>query len=319
MTLNNMFQKTAFARAMAEVPLCCLDVGSRDGMEPDLLPAAFAIDAVGFELDQEECQRLNQSDSGPWRSIRYLPTALAGDTGARTLHMAQDPVSSSLLPPLQETGQRFDNTAYSTIVGTTDVDTLSLDQAVDHFHLAAPDYLKLDTEGLELEILEGAETALTTVLAIKTEVGFMNFRAGQPPARALDAFLADREFELMALISPAYWRRHGHVVHPYMGQEILPYSRGQLAHGDFLYMKHPDALPPDQPENHLKAAWLAMIYGYFDRAEEYLDHPGATSLLADQWQIGAIEALCQASRLYGRIVRRRIFVDHLRGVAAYFR
>ena len=158
---------------MADLPLCCLDVGSRGGIEPDLLPAAFAVDAVGFEPDQAECDRLNQGSAAPWRSARFLPTALAGDTGTHTLHMTQDPISSSLLSPRRETGERFNQTAYCTIVGEIPVETLTLDEAVDRFDLPAPDYLKLDTEGLELEILRGAEKVLATASVVKTEVGFM--------------------------------------------------------------------------------------------------------------------------------------------------
>lgn len=304
---------------MSDVPLYCLDVGSRNGIEPDLLSAAFAIDAVGFEPASEECNRLNVSESGPWRSARFLPVALAAEAGTRTLHIAEDPISSSLLPPIQDTGERFNKMAYCTIVDSIPVETLSLDQAIDRFDLSAPDYLKLDAEGLELDILKGAEEALATVSVVKTEVGFLNFREGQPTARMVDHFLSERGFELMGLIAPAHWRHHGHVLHPHSGQAPLPYSRGQLGHGDFLYMRHPDALPSSEPGQRLKAAWLAMIYGYFDRAEEYFAHPSVTALLDERWQKDWGEALRLTSQYYGRIVWRQAFLQQIRGIFPFFR
>lgn len=325
MTGTNLFQKTPFSGPMADLPLCCLDVGSRGGIEPDLLPAAFAIDAVGFEPDQAECDRLNQGSAAPWRSARFLPTALAGDTGTHILHMTQDPISSSLLPPRRETGERFNQTAYCSVVGEIPVETLTLDDAVDRFDLPAPDYFKLDTEGLELEILRGAENALKTVSVVKTEVGFMEFREGQSTARSLDEFMATRGFELMTIISPYHWRRHGHVLHPRMGCDAIPYSRGQLAQGDFLYMRHPDAFASDLfdrdtiVEQRLKAAWIAMIYGYFDRAEEYLADPDVERLVSNKWQLECAEALRQTSRKFGRFVWRRSLFRQILGLVRILR
>jgi FkbM family methyltransferase len=322
---TDLLQKTPFAAAMADLPLCCLDVGSRGGMEPDLLPAAFAIDAVGFEPDQAECDRLNREADGPWRSARFLPTALAGGSGSRTLYRALDPVSSSLLPPVPATGKRFNQESYCTIVDQSPLETLGLDEAIDGFGLSAPDYLKLDTEGSELEILRGGERALATVSVIKTEVGFMTFRDGQPPARALDDFLSERGFELVALISPAHWRRHGHVLHPRVSRESIPYSRGQLAQSDFLYMRHPDGFALEGADRdtiaarRLKAAWLAMIYGYFDRAEEYLADSDATRLLRERWRLEAGEALRLASQISGRAAWRRALVQHMRGLVPLLR
>ena len=51
-----------------------MDIGARQGFVADLLPIAAAVDAVGFEPDQDECERLNRTardESGPWRSLRF--------------------------------------------------------------------------------------------------------------------------------------------------------------------------------------------------------------------------------------------------------
>lgn len=60
------------------VGLSALDVGARGGVSTDLAEIAGAIEYYGFEPDSIECKKLNQGKSHqPWKSVTYLPTALA--------------------------------------------------------------------------------------------------------------------------------------------------------------------------------------------------------------------------------------------------
>ncbi|MDA1323828.1 MAG: FkbM family methyltransferase [Proteobacteria bacterium] len=325
MPRTNLFLNTPFAEPMRDVPIQCLDIGSRGGIEPDLLPIAFAVDAVGFEPDAAECERISRQSPAPWRSVRHIPAAVAGKTGTQTLHVAQDAISSSLLRPVVEFAERFNRTAHNTIIDTVDVETFGLGDAIDNFDIPPPDFIKLDVEGVELDILRSAPEALFTVAAIKTEVAFPNLRIGQPPARALDEFLTGHDFELLDIMRPAHWRRHGHVAHPMLSGEQIPYSRGQLIQCDYLYMRRPDAFstagisPDDVAERRLRAAWIAMAYGYFDRAEEYLDDPSVSDLLTNRWQITAAAALPPASRLYGWSAWRTAFCRQVRDIVPFLR
>lgn len=310
---------------MQDLPIQCLDIGSRNGIEADLLPIAFAVDATGFEPDVAECDRISQLPSAPWRSVRHIPAAIAGKTGTQTLHIAQDPVSSSLLPPIAAFAARFNKTAHSTIVDTVEVETYALDAAMDKFDIPLPDFIKLDVEGVELDILKNAPKALRNATAIKIEVAFPMLRENQPAAWELEAFLTWQGFELLAIIQPAHWRRHGHIAHPMVSREEIPYSRGQLIHCDYLFMRRPDALSPadSDPETaaarRLRAAWIAMAYGYFDRAEEYLDDQLTSGLLSDRWQCTGKSALRSASISYGRAAWYLAFYGHVRGVVPFIR
>ena len=107
--------------------------------------------------------------------------------------------------------------------------------------------------------------------------------------------------------------------------EKIPYSRGQLIHCDYLYMRQPDAFPAagndtkNVAEWRLRAAWIAMAYGYFDRAEEYLDDSSATQMLIDRWQVNATVALQRVSYLYGRAAWRSAFYRQVRGIVPFLR
>jgi len=46
MAATNLFERSPFARVMADVPVTVYDVGARGGVDLDLLPLAFAVDAL---------------------------------------------------------------------------------------------------------------------------------------------------------------------------------------------------------------------------------------------------------------------------------
>ena len=64
MAATNLFERSPFARVMADVPVTVYDVGARGGVDLDLLPLAFAVDAVAFEPHPEEYKRLVDGVTG---------------------------------------------------------------------------------------------------------------------------------------------------------------------------------------------------------------------------------------------------------------
>jgi FkbM family methyltransferase len=300
---TDLLKPTLLGALAARHPLTCLDVGSRGGFEADLLPIAFAVDAVGFEPDPVAFAALG-ADQGPWRSLRHLPVALAGSEGERPLFIPRDPISASLLEHDESIGRRFGKAQFFERDRTATVTTRRLDDASEGLR---PVYLKLDVEGAELEILQAAPRTLAGLLALKVEVSFLPFRKGQPLACDIDSFLRGHGFELMELVQPAHWRMHGYVAHPQAGGGVIPYSRGQLAQGDYLYFRHPDGV--DGPESAIQAAVLAAAHGYFDHAEILLARAG----------VDAIPAIAEASRRFGRAVWRHEVIRHLRLLVTYAR
>jgi len=323
---TDLFRRTKFAPAMDALPLVCLDVGARGGIESDLLPLAFACDTIGFEPDAEEFKRLETSPPGPWRSRRYAPVALAGGRGRRMLHLTVDRASASLLQPDPAIGARFDKTQYCTVERTVDIDTVGLDDAVAAYAARAPDYLKIDVESAEGEVFAGAKRTLSSLIAIKTEISFMPFRRGQALAADIDRMLRGDGFELMDYTRPAHWRRRGHVLHPLSAPGPVPYARGQLMHGDALYMRGPDALPAGADESDraaadrlLRACWLLMAHGYFDHAEDLLRRPAARHRLVADFGIDPAAALFDASCRMGRAAWRTALWRQLRGLVPLLR
>jgi hypothetical protein len=86
MSMLNLFRRAFCLRELiGTLDLHLIDIGARGGMDHDLLPAAWAIHATGFEPAEQECARLNQLPSDPWKSACYVPTAVGGMDGTDTL------------------------------------------------------------------------------------------------------------------------------------------------------------------------------------------------------------------------------------------
>ncbi|MCA1909185.1 MAG: FkbM family methyltransferase [Magnetospirillum sp.] len=300
----DFFKRTALAENFAQAGLVAVDIGSRGGFDPDLLPIAWAVDGIGFEPEPQAFAQLQSLSPAPWHSVTWLPFAVGAENGPATLWVPPDPVGASLLEHDPSVGERFGLTHLTSDCRPIAVDTLTLDCALDSRPL--PDYLKLDVEGAELSILKNAPKSLAHCVAIKAEASFVAARKGQPVVADLDVFLRGQGFELMDVIRPMRWRSRPVAPHPYSWRGEPGYSRGQIGQCDLLYFRHPDAVTGQTQR--LKAGLVAAALGYFDRALPLLTAAGIAPARVNQ-----------ASRRFGRKVALATMGGHLRDMVPLLR
>ena len=121
----------------------------------------------------------------------YLPFAL-GDGTTRLFHLCRFPQTSSFYKPNIELVARFDSLAdLMEVVGTETIETKRLD---DIEEARQTDFLKLDVQGAELEILNHATEVLKHVDMIQIEVCFIELYQGQPLFAEIDQFMRARDF-----------------------------------------------------------------------------------------------------------------------------
>ena len=297
----------ALGRLLADIgPIACLDIGARGGPKEDLLAIAPAAKVYCFEPDALECERLNQrfgSGASPFNEVRFFPVALSKTGGRRTLHMTRHAGASSLLAPLPEVGARFSRPQYVEVVRTVEIDTLPLDEFARQSGLPEISHIKIDVEGLELEILQSAGQMLAnSVVALRTEVAFFPLRAGQPLYCDTANFLKSFDFVPMGFAELHHWRRYSADKQLKMTDDPIPFSRGQLAHGDMIFFRDPDQLPAAteaERRNLIKAAFLALSYGYIDHAGYILKRPELAGML-EAYQIKPDDELRTAAQELAR-------------------
>lgn len=187
-----------------------LDVGANDGaFARDVRTDGFARRIISFEPTDEAFDRLN-SDSvrDPLWECRRV--ALGNDDRETEIRIAANSSSSSLLAmnPLHVL-----SAPESAYVGTQAVRLARLDSLRDDLRLTGERaFLKVDVQGYELEVLQGAVESLADVLAVECELSLAPLYEGQALFADLVEWLRAPGFVLVGLESVHFDARSGELL-----------------------------------------------------------------------------------------------------------
>jgi len=243
-------------------PIEVLDVGCRGECPPELAGLSPSISYTGLEADIDECIRLRKSRL-PFARASFLPFAVSGRPGKALLRVNREPGTSSFLPVDPLFRERFGGEAYETL-RTRVLDTTSLDHLARLKHVPQPDFLKIDTQGTELQILAGGRRMLEKTTLVEIEVEFEAIYRGQSLFHHVNDFMLKAGFRLL------YLNR------VFAGQRgFSGATRGQLIFGDALYGKKEAHWDNLSAESKIKMAVLLANFGHRDIAarvfEKYPD------------------------------------------------
>jgi FkbM family methyltransferase len=148
---------------------------------------------IGFEPVDAEFKKLEQLKQ-PNR--RYLPYFI-GDGSEQTFHECNFPMTSSLFEPDSALLEKFQNLEELTrVTKKHSVQTKRLDDIPE---IKGADFLKVDVQGAELMVFQGAIETLKNVLVIHTEVEFVPMYKRQPLFSDIDVFLRSLGFQFHRL------------------------------------------------------------------------------------------------------------------------
>jgi len=206
--------------------LVVVDVGCRWGFAEKFLnqecQQSFKI--FGFDPDAQECARLQASYSHlPAGYVTCVPLGLAGSVGVRNLYFTKEPACSSLHPPIQFLAENYPALDCITLQKVISISVTTLDKWAQDNGLFAIDYLKIDTQGSELEILKGGAGIVNTVRCIDIEVEFNPIYEGQTLFGETDTYLRSKGFVL--------WRL-SNLVHYSLGAKLMKMPDHNTVHFD---------------------------------------------------------------------------------------
>ena len=244
-------------------PVRVLDIGALD--DPNfppryapLVPAGRA-QIVGFEPHPPGCAVLNRKYGPPHC---FLPL-FVGAGGKAKFHRTKVPDTSSLYRPNVRVLELFTGLAeLLKLEEIIDVDTVRLDDVPE----AAPiDFFKIDVQGAELDVFNGASKALDSAVVIQTEVSFVEIYEGAPLLGDIDTWLRRRGFWLHTLTDIAS------LSYQPMRTGATDVGLNQRLWGDAIYIRDPtkpEALSVEQLR--MSAVLMHDLFRSFDLAYRWL-------------------------------------------------
>lgn len=174
-----------------------MDIGANIGQY------GFALRASGFDGRLISCEPLPDAyrhlarraagDAG-WTALH---TAAGAESGTSTINVAANSYSSSLLPM---TAAHRNAAPGSEFVASVPVPVTTVQQLVaDHGLDPARTMLKIDTQGFESQVLDGAGDLLPSFAAVQMELSFVPLYTGQQLFDQLVARMAGAGFEMFCL------------------------------------------------------------------------------------------------------------------------
>ena len=163
---------------------------------------------IGFEPNKEEYIRLEKSN--PDKII--FNTALWNDKQNINFYVTRADRLCSCLEPNKELLSEFPNSERFDVLKKIELPANTLDDILQGTNevdkvLKRPDFVKIDTQGTELFILEGMKDTLSkSIFGIEVEVEFIEMYRDQPLFNELDGYLRSKGFYLFDL-KKFYWKR----------------------------------------------------------------------------------------------------------------
>lgn len=258
----------SFAALFPNMPdIKIVDVGASDignGEAYHMLVDAGLASVVGFEPNQEACEKLNKNNRDG--RCRFLPYFI-GDGNPAVFHETNWVATGSLYPPNTPLLEKFQNLAeLVTPVAQHKVQTTRLDDIAE---IERIDFLKMDIQGAELMALKNAEQKLKETLVIDVEVEFVELYKGQPLFADVDQYLRSQGF-VFHCFNPC---PSGRAFKPLQSKEDINATVRQQLWSDVVYVRdwmNLDRLTEEQ--HYLYATLIHVLFGSIDLAHLVLRH-----------------------------------------------
>ena len=188
-----------------------LDVGANEGQFVKVARALFPeAPILAFEPNPHLTHALERLLAVSGSGVVF-PLACGREPAVIPLYLTKFSPSASLLRP---TELRIPDFPVAEIGETIQVKVERLDDIVRSSELARPPYLlKIDVQGFELEVLQGATGILPDVSVVLCEVNAADFYAGQAGFEQIYLFMREHGFKLVDLGEPIRARATGEVLY----------------------------------------------------------------------------------------------------------
>lgn len=184
-----------------------LDIGANIGQfGGEMRNLGYSGEIISFEPMKSAFKKLekNAANDSNWKVLNY---SIGERDGQTTINIAKNSVSSSLLENLP---QLTESAPEAQFIEKETIEIRKLDSIYNDLNLIGKRvYLKIDTQGYEEMVLQGAEQSLQYVTGIQIEMAFIPSYEGAITFDKMKTKLNDLEFHLLALENGFYDKKTG--------------------------------------------------------------------------------------------------------------
>lgn len=174
-----------------------LDVGANEGQYTmELFRAGFRGRVISFEplKDAFAILKVNSSKREKWELYNY---ALGEAGGEASIHVSGHSPSSSFLPMTRAHLEAAPGSGY---IKEELIEIKTLDSVFGSLALEGGIFMKIDTQGYEKKVLEGAVGSLPMIKGIQLELSATRLYEGEENYYSICSFLEERNFRLVMII-----------------------------------------------------------------------------------------------------------------------
>lgn len=177
-----------------------LDIGSAGGVSRHYRRASRKGLVLLLLLDTQDDWR-RSSGAGEYKgcAVRHIKTTLGARQETRPFYVTAAPGCSSCLYPNQSVLGSFPVKEWFRVVSQSEVSVQPYEAVHSQLNVPVPDIVKLDVQGMELEVLAGFGGLLDGVTCVEMEVNFEQLYVNQPVMHEVYGFMHARGFVLRDL------------------------------------------------------------------------------------------------------------------------
>ncbi|MBL9214666.1 MAG: hypothetical protein JNG83_04240 [Opitutaceae bacterium] len=246
-----------------DAPPVLVDVGAAGGVPAAWRRIARHAVGVGFEPDTREAAPLARGPAGFRRWI-YCPTLVvpaAPADGRQELHLTRSPQCSSTLRPRVDALREWLFADFFAVTETRRFPASTLEAALTAQGVTRIDWLKCDTQGLDLGIYRSLPPAWRErLLVAEFEPGIIAAYEGEDRVPEVLAAMADEPFWLAELRLGRTVRGRPEVFGRHLGPGALRWARrlapGSPAWANLTYLRDVERTPAALDRRALLLAWV---------------------------------------------------------------
>jgi FkbM family methyltransferase len=174
-----------------------LDIGASYGLPVKWEPYAHDQNFSLFMVEPDARQVDELRKTYPLATV--IPVALGEKHRIATLYHTVSQSCSSLLPPNMEVLNRFPIGDSFRVISQSEIETFRFDIIAEQLGVAEIDFVKIDVQGFEYEVLEGFGKRLDDILCIELEAHLSSIYKNEKTLFHINEYLSSKGFFLRHL------------------------------------------------------------------------------------------------------------------------